>query len=270
MAAAVRALLTAIADDSPSVAEIGARITVAIRAGRYQPGVSLAAGVIAADLQVPVDLVKLAFTDLTAAGVLEHSGPRTAVPATGEEEAERAQFLAARLRSQMAYGLYPPESTLPKGPEMARIFVTNDPVVRGALGILDKDGLIHRRPARPPLVLDAAGLLSPSPRSAPPVDELVQSRFSVLQIQTSVAAAYARWHKRPYVPAADAVREWQQLRAMARQLLKNRPVLPRAGRSPRAAAAARAREVESAPLPETTLLALWHTACLAASVGELL
>ncbi|MEU9416002.1 GntR family transcriptional regulator [Streptomyces sp. NPDC048272] len=270
MAAAVRALLTAVADDTPPAAEIGARITAAIRANRYQPGVSLAASVIAADLQVPVAPVRLAFTDLTTTGVLERSGQRTAVPATGEEETERAQYLAARLRSQMAYGLYPPESTLPKGPEMARIFVTNDPVVRGALGFLEMDGLIYRRPARPPLVLDAAGCLSPSPRSAPHPDEPVQRRFSVLQIQTSVAAAYARWHKRPYVPASEAVREWQQLRAMARQLLKNHPVPPRAGRSPRAAAAVRAREVESAPLPETTLLALWHTACLAASVGDLL
>ncbi|MFD6464841.1 GntR family transcriptional regulator [Streptomyces goshikiensis] len=252
------------------MAEIGAWITAAIDSGRYQPGVSLAAGVIAADLQAPVALVRLAFTDLTFAGVLKRSGQRTSVPATGDEEAVRTQYLAARLRAQMAHGLYPPGSTLPTGPEVARLFVTADPVVRGALGILEKDGLIHRRPARPPLVLEAAGLLSPSPRSTPPLGEPAQGRFSVLQIQTSVAAAYARWHKRPYVPAAAAVREWQQLRAMARQLLKNHPASPHAGRSLRAAAAARAREVESAPLPETTLLALWHTACLAAAVGELL
>ncbi|MGW6971856.1 hypothetical protein [Streptomyces sp. NPDC054952] len=88
-----------------------------------------------------------------------------------------------------------------------------------------------------------------------------------MQIQVSTATAYARWYKRPYVPPADIERDWQQLRAITRQLLERQPA--RTARHTRAAAVARAREAETAPLPEQTLLALWHNACLAAVIGDL-
>ncbi|MFE5859708.1 GntR family transcriptional regulator [Streptomyces virginiae] len=265
-AGAVHALLTALADTSPPATEIGARITAGTQNGRYQPGVVLTAPVIAAELQVPLASVKLAFADLTASGVLVRAGRRTAVPATGTEEAERGRYLALRLQAQMSYGLYPPDSTLPKGTEIARQFVTNDPVVRDALGRLEQEGLIQRRPAKPPLVLDTAGHLSPPPRCEPPSPGIPDRRFTSARIERSAAAAYARWQKRLYMPQQDAEREWQHLRAMLRQLLQRHS----GHRGPRAAAAARAREVESAPLPGTTLPALAHTASVAAVISDLL
>ncbi|MER6520222.1 GntR family transcriptional regulator [Streptomyces sp. NPDC001553] len=269
-ATAIHALLAALADTSPTPAEIGALITTGIRNGRYQPGVSLAAPVIAAELRVPVRAVKTAIAELAATGVLDRSGKRTAVPVTGDEAAERGRYLALRLRAQMAYGLYPPGSTLPTGLEIGRHFVTNDPVVRTALGLLVDEGLIQRRPARPPLVLDAAGHLTPTGCAAPPPDQVAELRFTSVQIRTAVAAAYAKWQQRSYLPADNVIREWQQLRAMTRQLLERQPQSHRASPSPRAVSAARARETESATLPKTTLLALWHTACLASSAGDLL
>ncbi|MFE2852760.1 GntR family transcriptional regulator [Streptomyces lavendulae] len=263
---ALHALLTALADTSPTATEIADRITAGTRTGRYQPGVALAAPVIAAELQVPVAPVKIAFGDLTASGVLVRAEERTAVPASGHEETVRGRYLALRLQAQMAYGLYPPGSTLPKGTEIGRQYVVADPVVRDALGQLEREGLIQRRPAKPPLVLDAAGRISapppcvPASSGTPPVH-----RFTSAQMERSAAAAYARWQKRLYMPEQYVEREWQ-LRAMLRQLLQRHS----GHRGPRAAAAARAREIESAPLPGTTLLALAHTASVAAAISDLL
>lgn len=167
----------------------------------------------------------------------------------------------------MAYGLYPPGSTLPKGTEIGRQYVVADPVVRDALGQLERAELIQRRPAKPPLVLDAASRISAPPRcepassGTPPVH-----RFTSAQMERSAAAAYARWQQRLYMPEQYLEREWQQLRAMLRQLLQRHS----GHHGPRAAAAARAREIESAPLPGTTLLALAHTASVAAAISDLL
>ncbi|WP_331720496.1 GntR family transcriptional regulator (plasmid) [Streptomyces sp. NBC_00161] len=260
----------AAADREVTVAELCEQITDRITIRRYVPGMVLPARVVAADLGVPADLLPRAFADLAEAGTLARNGRRISVPHTSEERASRARDLAARTLDQVASRLYPPGAPLPGIAELARDRVTDPLLMRMALGRLEDEGWVGRKPGQGRVVLPSGWLLAPPRRTALPPRPVGSAILIEHEIRDAVRLAYTRWISRQFLPPEDVDRAWQEMRVIAAQVLP--PMRPgrlhplRRGER----AAALVHEAASAPLPDAALYGLWHTACLAMAIRGLL
>ncbi|MEK9518211.1 GntR family transcriptional regulator [Streptomyces venezuelae] len=268
-ARAVHALLGALQNSAPPcppVAEISARITAHVARRRYAPGMLLSREATAGDLGVPADLVPLAFADLSAAGVLTSSHHRTMVCGARDERPGRARHLADRLLDQMAFGLYPPESSLPGAAELGDYTVSDVKLVTEALWLLEHDGWIARRRGRPALVLPSAHLLARPEYLAelPPAQGGRCPAPEVLRL--AMREAHNAWRHRRFLPPEEVTARWESLREMAVELLADRTEdtigPPDRGQH----AVLLLQEAVHAPLPDTSLLGMWHTARLAAAL----
>ncbi|WP_369780130.1 hypothetical protein [Streptomyces sp. R33] len=253
-----------------TVEEVCELITSDIELGRYVPGMVLSAKVVAADLGVPAALLPRAFADLAQAGTLARSGHHIAVPHTSDERALRARHLADRFLDQVAARLYPPEAPLPGIAELARDRVTEPSLMRMALSLLEEGGWVGRKPGRGRVVLPSGWLLAPPRTEALPPCATGTAGLAEHAIRDAVRLAYTRWRSRQFLPPEDVERAWQEMRVIAAHVLPSTlpGTLPSAYRGDRAVALV--REAASAPLPDTALLGLWHTACLAMAIRGLL
>lgn len=258
------------AEREATVAELCEQITCRITIGRYAPGMALPAKVLAADLGVPAPLLPRAFADLAEAGTLARTGDRIAVPHPSDERAWRARHLADRALDQIAARLYLPEVPLPGIAELARDRVTEPTVMRQALNVLEDEGWIGRKPGQGRVVLPSGWLLAPPRTVALPARATGTARRTEHEIRDAVRLAYTRWRSRQFLPPEDVETAWQEMRVIAVQVLPPTPPgsLHPLRRGERAAALV--REAASAPLPDTALLGLWHTASLAMAIRGLL
>ncbi|MFH8350108.1 GntR family transcriptional regulator [Streptomyces sp. NPDC018045] len=274
LAGAVRELLRAIEATTlewPSVCEIAHRIEDALHNETYPVGSPVAVSTVATALEVPVELVKLALSDLAESGLLERRGQRLFVVGNEQVCREQTQFVTERLRAQIAYGVYPPGTLLPSAPELAAAFVTNLTPVRAALHHLAAERLVRLRKNAPAIVLEAARRLPSPARHAP--DQRHASHPQVYDHEAITAAARAgreQWRRHPRLSPEDVTAQWERLRAMARQMLGTLEPSRSPFRHRRDTALIRAAELESAPLPEAPEPRRWHTACLATAVAALL
>ncbi|MER6516721.1 hypothetical protein ABT246_07600 [Streptomyces sp. NPDC001553] len=268
-ARAVHALLGALRNSAPPcppVAQIAARIAAHVASRRYAPGMLLSRETTAADLGVPAELVPLAFADLSAAGVLTSSHHRAMVCGARDERPGRVRHLADRLLDQVAFGLYPPECSFPGAEELGGYTVSDVALVTEALRLLEHEGWIARRRGRPALVLASAHLLARPAHLAtlPPAERWERPAPTVLH--HAMREAHNHWRHRRFLPPEEVEARWQSLRDMAVQLLA-------AGTEDTVGPADRVRhavlllqEAVHAPLPDASLLGMWHTARLAAAL----
>lgn len=267
-ARAVHALLRALqnsAPTSPPVAEIAARIAAHVASRRYAPGMLLSRDSTAADIGVPTDLVPLAFADLSAAGVLTSSHHRTMVCGSRDERPSRVRHLANRLLDQVAFGLYPPDESLPGAEELGEYCVSDVALVTEALRLLEHEGWIARRRGRPALVLASAHLLAPPARkSALPPEGGERPALAV--VHHAMREAHNAWRRRRFLPPEEVQARWESLRELSVQVLSAgaEDTIGPADRSRHAVLLL--REAVHAPLPDTSLLGMWHTARLAAAL----
>ncbi|MCX4632771.1 GntR family transcriptional regulator [Streptomyces sp. NBC_01443] len=259
-----------LASSNVTVEEICELITSGIEIGRYVPGMVLPAKVVAADLGVPAALLPRAFADLTQAGTLARNGYHIAVPHSPDERDSRARHLANRFLDQVAVRLYPPEVPLPGIAELARDRVTEPSLMRTALSLLQDEGWVGRKPGRGRVVLPSGWLLAP-PRTValPPLAGGMAGRAEH-EIRDAVRLAYTRWRSRQFLPPEDVQRAWQEMRSIATHVLPSTPAGTPSSAYRGGRAVALVREAASAPLPDTALLGLWHTACLAMAIRGLL
>ncbi|MGW8779787.1 hypothetical protein ACWGNM_17245 [Streptomyces sp. NPDC055796] len=253
-----------------TVEEVCGLITSGIELGRYVPGMVLPAKVVAVDLGVPAALLPRAFADLAQAGTLARNGHHIAVPHTSDERDSRARHLANRFLNQVAGRLYPPEARLPGIAELARDRVTEPSLMRTALSFLENEGWVGKKSGRGRIVLPSGWLLAPPRTVALPPLAADMDRLAEHAIRDAVRQAYTRWRSRQFLPPEDVWRAWQEMRNIAAHVLPSTlpGALPTAYRGDRAVALV--REAASAPLPDTALLGLWHTACLAMAIRGLL
>uniref|UniRef100_A0AAU2JZS6 GntR family transcriptional regulator n=1 Tax=Streptomyces sp. NBC_00049 TaxID=2903617 RepID=A0AAU2JZS6_9ACTN len=268
-AKAVHALLIALQNSAPPcppVAEIAARIAAHVTSLRYAPGIQLSRETTAADLGVPAALVRLAFTDLSAAGVLASSHHRTMVRGARDERPRRVRHLADRLLDQVAFGLYPPGCSLPGADELGDYCVSDVALVTEALRFLEHEGWIDRKRGRPALVLASAHLLAPPGQIAALPRAEGGACPALAVVHHAMREAHNAWRHRRFLPPEEVVTRWESLREMAVQILaagaENAVGPADRGRH----AVLLLREAVHAPLPDTSLLGMWHTARLAAAV----
>lgn len=261
-AQAVMALLKALQQTAPPVppARVVADRIAAHLGERYAPGLSLGRKALAADLDVPEDLVRLALSDLVTSGALTSANHRVLVPQTGEERPGRVRHLADRILAQIAFGLYPPRSPLPGAAALAALHATDADLATDALRLLETEGWLHRVRGRPAMVLPSALLLAPrDPASTIPVHP--GGPFTEAEIRRALQEAHNSWKRRAFVPPQRVEERWVVLQAMAAQCFPDR-VPARLTTPRRRRAALLVREAASAPLPDTSLLGMWHTAGL--------
>ncbi|MFK0223946.1 hypothetical protein ACIQWN_37935 [Streptomyces vinaceus] len=262
--------IAAPAERDVPVAELSDLINHHIATRRYSLGMVLPTSVVAADLGVPAARLRSAFADLTKDGTLALNGRRIAVPYPPDARLRAARRLAGRILTQVTAGLYPPCEVLPGVAELARHCISEPPLMRMALKLLEDDGWIGRTPARSRVVLPSGLLLAPAARTALPPRPDGGTGMTECRIRNVVRLAKNRWISRRFLPPEAVEQAWLEMRATAAQ------ILPPPGRQrPRpmrreAHATARVREAATAPLPDTALLGLWHTACLAIAIRDLL
>ncbi|MFF1344087.1 hypothetical protein ACFVYT_40810 [Streptomyces sp. NPDC058290] len=259
-----------LATSKVTVEEVCALLTSGIERGRYVPGMVLPAKVVAADLGVPAALLPRAFADLAQAGTLARNGHHIAVPHSADERDSRARHLADRFLDQVAARLYPPEVPLPGIAELARDRVTEPSLMRTALSLLEGEGWVGRKPGRGRVVLPSGWLLAPPRTVALPPIATGMAGLTENKIRNAVRLAYTRWRSRQFLPPEDVEQAWQEMRSIAMHVLPSTlpGTLPSGYRGERAVALV--QEAASAPLPDTALLGLWHTACLAMAIRGLL
>ncbi|MFZ3491912.1 hypothetical protein ACODT5_01480 [Streptomyces sp. 5.8] len=271
-ARAVYALLRAIRDSAPpipSVREIAEWIRPRL-GGRYAAGMSLNRTVVGADLDVPPALVTLAFADLLADGHLSGNSHRIMVPGRAQTRPAHVRHFANRLLAQVHFGLYPPLTHLPRrrGSGLAVLFVTDNALMLESIALLEAEGWIRRSRGATPQVLPRTDLPVP-PRTDLPAAPDDGVPCTMAEVSDAIRSAHRRWRQRGFLPPEDVEAHWRRMQAMALQLLaadSERPTsTPR-----RQQAVLLAREVITTPLPDTGLLGLWHTACLATAAQALI
>ncbi|MFF6947031.1 GntR family transcriptional regulator, partial [Streptomyces lavendulae] len=145
MATAVIDLLTAFDAGPTPVADLSAKVLSAIHACRYEPGMALVTAGVASDLDAPKELTRLALAQLTEDGVLVRAGSRTTVALSGSRPFPAPEDLAARIREQIAQGIYPAGVNMPGLNELARRLNTVQPRIAEAQRLLEADGLLLRQ-----------------------------------------------------------------------------------------------------------------------------
>ncbi|QKV90418.1 GntR family transcriptional regulator [Streptomyces sp. NA02950] len=271
-----RDLLRTLADTLPPfvpVADVAQRIEQRIKAGTYPPGAVLAPGRIAADLALPLQSVHLALADLADTSVIEQqANGRARVPGAHPLN-DRPRQLAQHLRELAAGGAFSTGTALPDRRELCRILVTGKKPLAIALRLLLEEGLLERGTHRRLTVRrDAVKQTNPAPRRLPePAPNL--KGLHTDEIREAVRQARTWWNARlsPTPGALDQVID--QLNAAAHQLAdraQRGPLPPSTTRQELSTLIARTTITATAVHHPHYQLRIWHTACLATAVGDLL
>ncbi|MFD8414048.1 hypothetical protein ACFV2Q_20195 [Streptomyces sp. NPDC059650] len=259
---------------STTLAQVRTQVRAHVTHGRYASGMSLSVKAVATDLHVPEDLVRPAFADLAAAGVVARNGYRYRVPPAPEERGVRARHLADRFRDEIAAGIHFPGGSLLSVDGLAGDYVTDPELVRTAFRHLESEGLLGWKrygACRARVVLPSARQLQaaptaqPVPRppsSAPPTED---------EIRTAISQAHSRWVSRQFQPPEAVEAAWQHMRSIAMHIVP--PTVPLgtlAARPWERQAVRRVRHAAVTLLPDTSLFGMWHTAYLAVAVRTFL
>ncbi|GGU65007.1 hypothetical protein GCM10010211_32640 [Streptomyces albospinus] len=292
LAGNARDLLRSLRDTEPPyvpVVDVAARITEAIEDGHYLAGASLSPATIAADLHLPVGSVKLALTDMAEQNVVELSATGRARLA-GSGRTDRPQQIADWLRELIAVGAYPPGTQLPIRSVLARNLVSAEPPISAAIRLLIDDGTLICYPGQRPIVRPGhphagtkvtafARAFAQLPGPGGPVDP------SDTRIREVVRVAQSWWKARLSPHPTTLEHYLAQLIGIARHLMTRAGVpdlrIPAYGdrQSPLDRRATQER-------PDSVIVRIivgatsatqagpehrvWHTACLAAAVHDLL
>ncbi|MBL1101914.1 GntR family transcriptional regulator [Streptomyces coffeae] len=269
-----RDLLRTLADTLPPfapVAEVAQRIEQRVEVGTYPPGAVLAPGRIAADLGLPLQSVHLALSDLAGKGVIEQQANcRARVPGANPFN-DRPRQLAQLLRALAAGGAFPPDTALPGRRELCRILVTGDKPFAAALRLLFQEGLLERD-VRQRLTVRRGSVKRTNPPKLPePAGHVKSLRDD--EIREAARTTRAWWNARlsPAPAALDQVID--QLGATAHQLVdRAQPgsVPPSTTQQQLSALVARTAITGAAVHHPHIELRLWHAACLATAVCDLL
>ncbi|MFF0551004.1 GntR family transcriptional regulator [Streptomyces sp. NPDC004311] len=262
--ACVRELLTAIrlALESPlTAAQLSAVIASAVSYGVYTARGFIDVPQLVVDLGAPGWMLKLSVADLVEEGVLRPAGHRYRVASGHSLPPGREHRIAARLRAQFAAGVYPAGTRLPRVVDLALNLVTDVGPLSRALRELEWKGLVVLASRRWTVTARVAEL-PPPPPPVPPL--LAAVPYSASRVRETCRGAVYQWRYR--IPESGIRDQWRELRAMAAQLLAD-TVARGGGIELRSA---RAREMATAMLPAQPEAALWHTACLAACVSDLM
>ncbi|MFF9788811.1 GntR family transcriptional regulator [Streptomyces nigrescens] len=267
---AVREFVQALHDairPGTTMPEVARSITAAVAKGDFPVGFELRVKQVAADLREPAETVRAAVSSLVDSNVLERRSRRIFPAGSLEIHDALATHIADRLRAQIAAGVYARGSRLPSAKFLATTVCSDSAPVGRALQILAAEGTVHIGPRGSAVARSARLLPHPAP-TAPHHDEK-NPRFSRDTIVSTCRAAHEQWRRRRPAPAEVLHGRWQDLRAMAGQLLAAAPD-PAPDATQDLAALARAAELASAPLPDAPWLQQWHTACLAKSISDVL
>ncbi|MEU1626461.1 GntR family transcriptional regulator [Streptomyces sp. NPDC020096] len=276
----VRELLRAIHDSAPPrvpIAELTERIADAIEKGTYPAGSSLPVSRLVVDLGETVPRVRLALSDLVTAGVAEERGRRAYVARPGSRAQCMTERLAARLRELIAADVYPPGTVMPTRAELARTLVSALHPVSVALRLLASEGTVVL-PAGQRAVVSMTARIPTANSGTPQATRAECPDWAVRPARVHESALVVRSWWRSRVTPQPAALEYHlhQLGSVARQLVPQadsyRAGLPLNSEHRRhvRAVIARAIWLESADLPADVELGVWHAACLATAVGDLL
>ncbi|MFI7095430.1 GntR family transcriptional regulator [Streptomyces lydicus] len=252
------------------IAEVGRRITQRIASGAYAPGTRLSAHKVAADLQLPLDSVKLALRDLAGNRTIEvQPTGRMRIPGPSNDWPHQ---LALFVKELAAAGVYPPGSVLPDRAELARALVTSKVPLAEALERLVEDGTLEAAPRRRLRVRRTATSAGPSPCPWPePAATAADVDLTPASIQQVAREAVAGWSTRLPPTPSQLDRCIAYLTAAGDHLAKRARTTPNT-------------EVEYADVKRLIIrmrvtaatvkqpsidLTLWRTACLATSVLDL-
>ncbi|MET8676032.1 DUF6415 family natural product biosynthesis protein [Streptomyces sp. NPDC004647] len=280
----VRDLLRAIQDSNPPhipVADVARCIADAITDGAYPVGSSLALGRLASHLGETVPRVRLALSDLATAGIVEDRGGRSYVVEPGGRRESTRERLARRLREQIAAGVYPPGTALPTQADLAHSLVSALGPMADALRILAAEGTLVLRAGQRTVVDTSVRIATPHAEGGPLPSAVHPNPddgppASPVHIRKSTRVPKYWWKSR-VSPQSDTLDyHLNQLRAFTRQLIPEadayRSRLPVGSglRQHVRTVIARAVELDSASLPSDITLRVWHAACLATAVSDLL
>ncbi|MEU5811549.1 GntR family transcriptional regulator [Streptomyces sp. NPDC047718] len=271
--AAAAADTTSPAAQDVTVAQICEQVRTHVKSGRYAPGMGLSIKAVAEDLDASKDLVPEVFAELVGAGVLARSGSRFRVPVAQDDRVLRARHLADRFRNQIAAGIYSPGAPLPCTESLAGEHVTDGELMRMALRLLEDEGWLGMKRSGNCLarVVRPRARQLPPPPTAPPVPRAPGAApLSENDVRTAIWTAHNRWVSRQFQTPEAVEAAWRQMQAVATQVLQPAVRVSPSPIRPWKQAAARVRHSASAPLPDTSLLGVWHTAWLASAVRTLL
>ncbi|MFD9715854.1 hypothetical protein [Streptomyces sp. NPDC059076] len=258
-AADVRRLLEAVRDGrragSATPAGFANHLALLVESHEYYPGCLVSAYQLALDHRLPRTLVDDALQDLLARGVLEGSVTRAMPAGSRAAQAGHAGVVAARLREQLAAGLYPPGTLLSLSDLVVSLCATVRETNR-ALRQLCDEGLVVAGSRR---VTDAAARLTATPRlDLPPP---YAQPFTGVMITMAAGLMYMRWDLRRPVSSTSLSVAWHTLRRMAAQLLPSG--------DPEHLAVRRAIEAATAPWPGMPRDRVWHLACIGRALTAL-
>ncbi|MEU9337960.1 GntR family transcriptional regulator [Streptomyces sp. NPDC048290] len=258
----VRELLRAInryAARGPSIAEITDHLTTQIRSGHCPAGSALSPDRAAKALGVPRERVKDAVGDLIAAGVLERRGVRVFVRVPGDGPRVQARCIAGRLTAQIAAGLYPPGTLLPRVHDLAQRFLCQAPLINTAVRLLTDSGLLHLTDRGRAQVQNAA-LALPAPARAPALPPAPHPPGTHPHPDL-LSEVRSQWRHHTPVTAGTIDSQWAQLRHRASQTATHRDT---------DGPCRFLTELASAPLPDPQWLRPWHLAILATALSNAL
>ncbi|MCM2388794.1 GntR family transcriptional regulator [Streptomyces albipurpureus] len=255
----VRRLLEAVRDGrsagSATPAGFANSLALLVESHEYYPGCPMSAYQLARDHRLPRSLVDDAIQDLLANGVLEGSVTRPLPAGSRATQKGHAGVVAARLRDQLAAGLYPPGTTLSLS-DLATFLCATVRETNSALRQLVDEGLVVPGSGQ---VTEAAARLTPTPRLDPP--HPYAQRPAGARITMTAGLAHMRWDLRRPISPTDLSRSWDTLRRMAAQLLPSG--------NPENLAVRRVMEAVTAPWPGMPRDRVWHLACLGRALAAL-
>ncbi|MFE7133841.1 GntR family transcriptional regulator [Streptomyces sp. NPDC057638] len=274
--AGLRELLRAIAESTPpnsSVAALADRLRGLITTGHYPPGALLPLSGVAATLGTTSPRAQLVIADLLAENVVARRGSGYQVPDPDALTPDALpRHAAGLLRDLITAGVYPPGTPLPYIQSLARALAVRPPVVTAALLILSAEQTVIHHPGQRAQVV--TGLRLPS---APPPAHRGDADvpFDAEAADELVRTARRWWHYRKRPGPADLHQCLTGLRDAAEHLLVlagtgGGSLSRRRDKEDVRELALRTAYLLSAEPPDTADLRVWHTACLATAVSDLL
>ncbi|MEU5425902.1 hypothetical protein AB0H73_09865 [Streptomyces olivoreticuli] len=279
-----RDLLQAIASSTPPappVAGIAARIQQAITDGVYVPGSVLAYRKMARDLDEQPERVRLALSDLVAAGVAEVRGPRTYVTRPAGHHERFVQYVADQIAGQISAGLYPSGTRLPAQHDLARCLATTYRTVCEIERALAADGWIHKcKGGQSPVVANPlpSTVTVAAPRGGPKTSAALRGPVPDLARVPSLARRMRAWRRCHSSPPRDTLDQHiAELQEALRYLLPRAEAAAGTTR-PKATVVQRRRTwrlahawwLQSVIPREDTGLRVWHGTCLGNAAEDLL
>ncbi|MER5973657.1 GntR family transcriptional regulator [Streptomyces sp. NPDC002055] len=269
-----RELLRTLAETEPPfvpIVDVARQIEHRIKTGSYPAGTVLAPGRLAADLAFPLQSIHLALADLAERGVIEQqTNCRARVP--GGDANDRPRQIAQWLRALAEGGAFLPGTALPDRRELMRILITSQKPVTDALRILSEEGLLERGPHRR-LVVRRGAVERPTSTLKVPRPRPGLNSSSPHEIR-EVARTVRGWWNTRLTPPPDALDEViDRLGVAAHQLVEQirRGALPPATTHQQVESVIARTAVSAAAVHQPHYqLRVWHAACLARAVEDLL